>query len=191
VKALIVLVNMSAVPLAAVVIPKIARDFYESSRAGGVMLAADGAGVIVGGLVFGVLGKRLSPYRSMMTALVLLVSSVLLLAGLFAVPVSVGALLLTGIGFGIMVPNNQSIYRRITDVQYRGRLLGLRDAVVGFSAPLMVVIAGVALDLLPIRAVVLLLAVIDLSALTWFVFEKTFWQLNEPAVPQPVVVRAE
>src|SRR4029079_14670252 len=66
----IVLVNMSAVPLAAVVIPKIARDFYESSRAGGVMLAADGAGVIVGGLVLGVLGKRLSPYRSMMTALV-------------------------------------------------------------------------------------------------------------------------
>jgi MFS family permease len=188
---LIVLVNMSAVPLAAVVIPKIARDFYESSRAGGVMLAADGVGVIVGGLVFGVLGKRLSPYRSMMTALVLLVCSVLLLAGLFAVPVSVGALLLTGIGFGIMVPNNQSIYRRITDVQYRGRLLGLRDAVVGFSAPLMVVIAGVALDLLPIRAVVLLLAVIDLSALTWFVFEKTFWQLNEPAVPQPVVVPAE
>ena len=80
---LIVLVNVDAVPLAAVVIPKMARDFYESSRAGGVMLAADGAGVIVGSLVFGVLGKRLSPYRSMMTALVLLVSSVLLLAGLF------------------------------------------------------------------------------------------------------------
>ena len=48
---LIVFVNMTAVPLAAVVIPKIARDHYDSSRAGGLMLAGDGLGVICGGLI--------------------------------------------------------------------------------------------------------------------------------------------
>ena len=87
-------------------------------------------------------------------------------------------------------PNNQTIYRRITDVAFRGRLLGLRDAVVGISAPVMVVIAGVGLDLLPIRAIVFMLAAIDLTALIWFALEGAFQELNrsEPvpdAAPLP------
>src|SRR5690242_4728306 len=69
---LIVCVNLTAVPLAAVVIPKIAHDHYGSSRIGGVMLAADGIGVILGGVIFGVIGRRLTAYRSMLVALVLL-----------------------------------------------------------------------------------------------------------------------
>ncbi|HQY30433.1 MAG TPA: MFS transporter [Thermomicrobiales bacterium] len=181
---LIVLINMSAVPLAAVVIPKIARDHYDSSRAGGFMLAADGVGVIVGGVIFGIIGRRLTPWRSMFTALTLLVISALILSGLFPIVISVGALLITGIGFGIMVPNNQTIYRRITDVEFRGRLLGLRDAVVGISAPAMVVTAGLLLDVLPIRLVVLMLAVINLAALTWFLFEQTFRLFNEEAASE-------
>ena len=184
---LIVLVNMSAVPLAAVVIPKIARDFYESSRAGGIMLAADGVGVILGGLLFGLFGKRLTPWRAMLFALILLLVSALSLAGLFSIGVSVIALLVTGLGFGVMVPNNQTIYRRITEQQYRGRLLGLRDAVVGISAPIMVIAAGLLFDVLPMRGVILLLAVINLAALVWFLTQSSFSELNlpEPTEPEP------
>ena len=118
---LIVCVNLTAVPLAAVVIPKVAHDHYGSSRVGGVMLAADGIGVILGGVVFGFIGRRLTAYRSMLIALVMLFLSMLLLSGLFPVAVSIGALAMTGIGFGIMVPNNQTVFRRITDVEFRGR----------------------------------------------------------------------
>jgi MFS family permease len=175
---LIVFVNMSAVPLAAVVIPKIARDHYDSSRAGGFMLAGDGLGVICGGLIFGMIGRRLTPYRSMVLALVLLLASLVLLGALFPVPVSVLALALTGIGFGIMVPNNQAIFRRITDLEFRGRLLGLRDAVVGISSPLMVVIVGLALDQLSIRLVVNLLALINLGVLAWYLQESLFNRLK-------------
>lgn len=187
---LIVCVNLTAVPLAAVVIPKIARDHYDSARVGGLMLAADGIGVIIGGIIFGLIGRRLTPYRSMLVALILLFGSLLTLAGLFPVAVSVAALALTGIGFGIMVPNNQTVFRRITDVEFRGRLLGVRDAVVGVSAPAMVVIIGLLLDFTPIEPVVFLLALINLSVLAWYIQDKVFWLLNhrepesEPA-PRP------
>src|SRR5690606_10926554 len=109
-----------------------------------------------GGIIFGLIGRRLTPYRSMLVALILLFGSLLTLAGLFPVAVSVAALALTGIGFGIMVPNNQTVFRRITDVEFRGRLLGVRDAVVGVSAPAMVVIIGLLLDFTPIKPVVFL-----------------------------------
>jgi MFS family permease len=181
---LIVCVNLTAVPLAAVVIPKIAHDHYGSSRVGGIMLAADGIGVIVGGVFFGMIGRRLTPYRSMLVALVLLFLSLALLSGLFPVAVSVAALALTGIGFGVMVPNNQTVFRRITDLEFRGRLLGLRDAVVGISSPMMVVIVGLALDVSPARLVIFSLAAINLAVLIWYVQETRFRELN---VPEPVL----
>jgi MFS family permease len=187
---LIVCVNLTAVPLAAVVIPKIAHDHYGSSRIGGVMLAADGIGVILGGLVFGIIGRRLTAYRSMLVALVLLFLSMLLLSGLFPVPISVAALALTGIGFGVMVPNNQTVFRRITDVEFRGRLLGLRDAVVGISSPMMVVIVGLLLDLSPVRLVIMLLALINLGVVVWYLRESVFAQLNAHEPVQELVVQA-
>ncbi|HEX3303136.1 MAG TPA: MFS transporter [Thermomicrobiales bacterium] len=187
---LIVCVNLTAVPLAAVVIPKIAHDHYGSSRIGGVMLAADGIGVILGGLVFGIIGRRLTAYRSMLVALVLLFLSMLLLSGLFPVPISVAALALTGIGFGVMVPNNQTVFRRITDVEFRGRLLGLRDAVVGISSPMMVVIVGLLLDLSPVRLVIMLLALINLGVVIWYLRESVFAQLNAHEPVQELVVQA-
>lgn len=182
---LIVLVNLTAVPLAAVVIPKIAHDHYGSSRIGGIMLAADGVGVIVGGIIFGLLGRRLTPYRSMLVALILLFLSLLTLSGLFPVTISIAALALTGLGFGVMVPNNQTVFRRITDVEFRGRLLGLRDAVVGVSSPMMVVIVGLALDVSPARLVIFLLAAINLGVLLWYLQERLFTELN---APEPVTM---
>jgi MFS family permease len=175
---LIICVNLTAVPLAAVVIPKIAHDHYGSSRVGGIMLAADGIGVIAGGIVFGIIGRRMTAYRSMLLALVLLFLSLFVLSGLFPVTVSVGALALTGIGFGIMVPNNQTVFRSITDVEFRGRLLGLRDAVVGISSPMMVVIVGLALDMSPVRLVILLLSLINLGVVIWYVRETVFERLK-------------
>jgi len=175
---LIVFVNLTAVPLAAVVIPKIARDHYESPRAGGVMLAADGMGVILGGLLFGVIWTKVTAYRAMLVALVLLLTSLVMLGALFPVPVSVLALGLTGVGFGIMVPNNQAIFRKITDLEYRGRLLGVRDAVVGVSSPVMVLIVGLALDQIAVRVVVYLLALINLGVLAWYLQESLFNRLK-------------
>jgi DHA3 family macrolide efflux protein-like MFS transporter len=187
---LIVCVNLTAVPLAAVVTPKIAQDHYGSSRVGGIMLAADGVGVIVGGLLFGVLGRRLTAYRSMLVALVFLFLSLLILSGLFPVTVTVAALAMTGLGFGVMVPNNQTVFRRITDLEYRGRLLGLRDAVVGVSSPAMVVIVGLALDVSPSRLVIFLLAAINLGVLLWYLRERLFLELNAPEPAAELVHRA-
>jgi MFS family permease len=183
--ALVVSVNLTAVPLAAVVVPKIARDHYGSARVGGVMLAADGVGVILGGLLFGAIGRRLTAYRSMLFALIVFFLSLLTLGLLPPIPVSVLALGLTGIGFGVLVPNNQILYRRFIDVEFRGRLLGLRDAVVGVSAPTMVVIVGLALDIAPIAPIVIVLGLINLAVLIWFVRDPLFRELNRREAPHP------
>ena len=183
--ALVVCVNLTAVPLAAVVVPKIAQDHFGSSRVGGVMLAADGVGVILGGILFGMIGRRLTAYRAMLFALTFFFLSLVILGVLPPVPISVVALGLTGIGFGVFVPNNQNLYRRFIDIEFRGRLLGVRDAVLGVSAPTMVLIVGLLLDILPIAPVVLLLGVINLAVLIWFVREPLFWELNQREAPPP------
>ena len=147
------------------------------------MLAADGIGVILGGLVFGLIWRKVTPYRATLVALILLLTSLVVLGALLPVPFSVMALALTGFGFGIMVPNNQTIFRRITDLEYRGRLLGLRDAVVGVSSPAMVIIVGLALDQMNTRLVLYLLALINLGVLAWYLQESLFARLKtlEPA----------
>ena len=155
---LIVCVNLTAVPLAAVVIPKIAHDHYGSSRVGGVMLAADGIGVILGGVIFGIIGRRLTAYRSMLVALVLLFAEPA--AALRAVP---GA----GVGRGAGADRDRLRHHGAEQpdrvpADHRSSssgagLLGLRDAVVGVSSPMMVVIVGLLLDLSPVRLVIILL----------------------------------
>ncbi len=56
----------------------------------------------------------------------------------------------------------------------------MRDAVVGVSAPAMVVVIGLMLDVLPIEPVILFLALINGGVLIWYIKEKLFWQLNQP-----------
>ena len=185
--ALIVGVNLTAVPLAAVVIPKIAQDHYDSASVGGFMLAADGVGVIIGGAIFGVIGRRLTLYRSLLTALVLLFLSLITLAGLFTESISVAALALTGLGFGIMSPVSGTVYRRIADREYRGRVLGLQDTFLGITSPVMVVAVGLALEVAPIQLIVLLLSAINLAILIWYIRERFFWQLNA-LEPEPDLV---
>ena len=114
-------------------------------------------------------------------ALVLLFVSLLSALGLFPVPVSVAALALTGFGFGIMVPNNQTVFRRITDVEFRGRLLGLRDAVVGVSSPMMVVIVGLLLDVSPVRLVIFPAGADQPGVVVWYVRERVFESSMRPS----------
>jgi hypothetical protein len=64
-------------------------------------------------------------------------------------------------------------------------MLGLRDAVVGISAPTMVVIVGLALDIAPIAPVVIALGAINLGVLIWFLREPVFRELNQREAPPP------
>ena len=150
---LIICVNLTAVPLAAVVIPKIAHDYYGSSRIGGIMLAADGIGVIAGGIPFGIIGRRLTAYRSMF----LRARRCSVLSRSCCRPCSVPVASGWRVGphrYRIRDHGAQQSdgFRQHHRRRVQGRLLGFATRWSGSHRRSMVVIVGVALDFFPVRS---------------------------------------
>ena len=181
---IIIVSNLTAIPLAAVVIPKLALDEYDTARVSGLLVGADGAGVIAGSLVFGVLAARLSRHQLWRLSFALLVVPFLLLAPVPPAPLAMLGMACLGLGFGFMGPLSLGLFQERTAEEMRGRVFGLRGAMTSASAPIAVIVAGLALEGLSVAAVLTLLAVVNVAVLVWFLLDPTFRDV-EPLSSQP------
>lgn len=183
---IIVVSNLTAIPLAAVIIPKLSLDEYDSARVSGLLVGADGAGVIAGSLVFGALAARLSRHQLWRLSFGLLVVPFLMMAPIPPTIVAMVGMFCLGLGFGFMGPLSLGLFQERTAEEMRGRVFGLRGALTNASAPIAVIVAGLALEEVSVTAVLIMLAVVNIAALGWFVLDPTFRDLEPPAVVEPV-----
>lgn len=178
---IIIVSNLTAIPLAAVIIPKLSLDEYDSARVSGLLVGADGAGVILGSVVFGALAKRLSRHRLWQLSFGLLVVPFLLMAPIPPTILAMAGMFCLGLGFGFMGPLSLRLFQERTAEEMRGRVFGLRGALTSASAPVAVIAAGLALEEVSISAVLIVLAVVNVAVLGWFALDPTFRDLEPPA----------
>lgn len=139
---LAVYVNAVGSALFAVILPVFSRQNFGSAIGFGVLIAADGAGGLLGTLSYGVVGSR---FRLRPTLVANLILSFMSLAALAATPgLALSALLLfiDGIAFGVISTLVMTTYQERVPGELRGRVFGTLLAIHRLATPVGVFVAG-------------------------------------------------
>lgn len=170
-------------PLFGVVIPYYAKTVYDSAAALGVLSASYGVGMLIGSVLYGVIGDKLSK-RTQMFASVALIS--LPVAGLIAVPSlgwSIAILLLCSLGSGLVNPMVFTIIMKETPQNLLGRVVGVISAGAMVASPLGMIAVGPVLDSVGLRGTFAGISAILAAVLVMVVGNRTIRTIDsrEPA----------
>ena len=161
------LVVWSVMMLAAGVVSALLVVFVHEALAGtdasfGYILSAQGLGMLLGGIAIMALGERVKPISAFTIGL--LAFSVLFLAGANAPNVPIAALLVCGMGvtMAIVAISDTTIFQTATPSHFRARVLASNSAVSSLMILIGAVGAGVLSDILGVRIVFNLAAILSL-----------------------------
>ncbi|MGA7669222.1 MAG: MFS transporter [Nitrolancea sp.] len=156
-------VNAVGAALVTVVLPVFGERVFHSSVSLGVMVAADGAGALIGTIVFGAVGHRWPRRASLFSAFMASFIGLLVLVPTPSLLISSAALSIDGLAFGVIGPLTYTIYQERIPAELRGRVLGTLFAVHRLAAPAGVILAGYAIQVFSLSSA--LAAVTGLSLL--------------------------
>jgi MFS family permease len=150
--------NFFISPLAPVLLPVYARDRLSGPDALGALIAAYGAGGILGIALYGTLGPRL-PRRPVYVALALFYPTVsFLLVGTPSLWPALATLALLGVSAGAVVPLFQTIRQERTPPELRARVFATVAAAETIAIAPAVLLAGLAVETLGLQAALLAFA---------------------------------
>ncbi|CAN5747407.1 hypothetical protein BH23CHL2_BH23CHL2_14540 [soil metagenome] len=124
----------------------------------GLIISAMGVGILVGILLYGTFGHRFSRYNVLLAGLTTSVASIWLFTLPVFLPTDLIAMFFFGIGIGPANPLLQTLVQIRTPERLLGRVLSALYTLFMVAAPLGVLIAGVAIDLVGLRTVLILAA---------------------------------
>lgn len=147
-------VNFLAAPLFGVVFPVFARETFGTARDLGLMLAGVGAGSLTGSLLFGAVGPRLPRRATLAAGFALAGLGLLVVATVPPLEGTIAALVVAGVGIGTINPIAATAMQERIPAELRGRVLGAFMATVLVAAPLGVLVAGVSIETLGVRTLI-------------------------------------
>ncbi|MER3436871.1 MAG: MFS transporter [Chloroflexota bacterium] len=172
--------NFVGPPTFTVVMPVFARQEFGSAQALGFILAGFGAGSLLGGAAFGMVGARL-PRR--MTTIVLLGLSSVAIAGMAWLPPVAVATLLTG-AFGFAVGSvNPMIYTLLQErapAEFRGRIFGTVLGIALLAAPAGMLVAGASVQALGVRTVFIAVAGVQAAVTLATLLQPVLKEMDRP-----------
>lgn len=132
--------------VAAVLVVFVSQALGGSEESFGYLLATQGLGMVVGGVVTMVLGARVAPIRSFKLGLVLF--SIIFLLGANAPNVPIAAVLVFGLGatMALVAISNTTIFQQAAPDRFRGRVLASQNAVTSLTVLVGALAAGVLTD---------------------------------------------
>lgn len=143
--------NFLVAPVLSVALPAFAQRTYGDATSLGAMLGGYGGGALAGAVLYGLAGHRL-PRRP--TFVALLFAQALPLWALVAtppLPVTVGALVVTGLGVGPVNPLVYTARQERTPRELLGRVQGAAGALAMAAVPPGMVLVGYALEVAGLR----------------------------------------
>jgi len=176
-------INAVYSPLFGVVMPYYAKTVYDSATALGVISASYGVGMLIGSVLYGVIGEKI-PKRTQMFASVALIS--LPIAGLIAVPAlgwTIAILLLCSLGSGLVNPMVFTLIMKETPQNLLGRVMGVISAGAMVASPIGMIAVGPVLDSVGLRGTFTGIAAILAAVLVMVVANRTIRSIDsrEPA----------
>lgn len=178
-------INAVYSPLFGVIMPYYAKTVYDSATVLGVLSASYGVGMLIGSVLYGVIGEKI-PKRTQMFASVALIS--LPVAGLIAVPAlgwTIAILLLCSLGAGLVNPMVFTIIMKETPQNLLGRVMGVISAGAMVASPIGMLAVGPALDAIGLRGTFSGIAAILTGVLIMVVANRTIRTMDNVAEPAP------
>ena len=149
--------NFLAAWLAPVILPVYARVVFDSSTRLGIMVGVYGLGGILGTLLFGAASTRIARRTVYLAPRLAYPVLVLALVPLPAFGIVLIPLFLFGLAVGVLVPLHQTVIHQRTPDELHGRVFGIFVAMTTTSGSIGMLVSGVLIDSVGLRAVLSLL----------------------------------
>ena len=136
------LVNLTAFPITAGLMPYIAREVFGLDQQGlGWLVASFGCGALIGSISLGAFGERLQPARSMLIAA--LCWHLCLIGFVFSHSLALAfvLLLLAGLAQSVSMISLSILLLRTSEPRFRGRIMGVRMLAI-YTLPIGLLAAG-------------------------------------------------
>lgn len=172
--------NFLLSPLFSVVIPVYVQQTYGNATNLGVLIAAFGAGAVIGGIGYGAIGHRVS--RWMLFQVGFGVGNLLLIPLALLPPlwIMLIAVLLTGVVSGPLNPMISTLLQERTPADLRARVIGTVVSLALIATPLGMLLAGVLLDQIGVQATLVAITVCSLMLSVWILWEPALRAMDEP-----------
>lgn len=161
--------NFVTSPLAPVILPVYAREIFGSAASLGVMIAAYGAGGILGAALFGLLGPRVSRRRAYVATWIGHMSLVSVFVWTPPLAVTVATLFLVGVVGGALVPLEHTVRQERTPPELRARVFSTVFAADMLAGPPGALVAGVAIQSFGLRPVLVAFVLLTATLTVWAV----------------------
>jgi MFS family permease len=164
-------------PLMSVILPVFVQQKYGDVVALGLLISAYGIGSVIGVIVYGVIGYRVSPH-------LMLIVSIFALSIMFAVfawaPQFNLLLVVSAIGGGLSAPLNPIVNTALqqrTPTELRGRILSTVNGASLLAAPIGLLTSGILLEVWGIQVTMIAIASGSALVAIWVTFSRIFQSL--------------
>ncbi len=163
--------NMFGSPLFGVVLPVFAKQVYGSAAKLGIIVAATGAGQVIGATLYGAIGHRLPRRALWITAAIVAPLPWITLVFTTSLPLIVGALALGSVFAGPINPLMVTIRHERIPQALRGRVFSTFSAIASVAQPLGMALGGFAVEAFGLKGTIttLILAEFALGIATFFI----------------------
>lgn len=177
------LLNLTAFPLSNSLLPYVAKEIYRADQTVlGYMVAGAASGALVTSLVLSRYGGVLRPARVMLIAGVIWYAFLLTFAHTEHPAAGITALFLAGCAQSVSQVPMATLLLRTSDVQYRGRLMGIRMLAIYGNLPGLLISGPLIASLgYPVTATIYCIVGIGFTALIAARWRRQLWRLDAPA----------
>lgn len=163
--------NMLGSPFFGVILPVFAKEAYGSAAKLGIIVAATGAGQVIGATLYGAIGHRLPRRALWITAAIVAPLPWITLVFTTSLPLIVGALALGSVFGGPINPLMVTIRHERIPQALRGRVFSTFSAIASVAQPLGMALGGFAVEAFGLQGTIttLILAELALGIATFFI----------------------
>jgi MFS family permease len=170
----------------AVILPVYAKTTFGRATDLGLMIAASGAGMLVGSMIFGAIGHRLPRRATWILGFIVVPIDFWILTLAPPLPVIMAVMAICGVISGPITPLLVTIRHERIPTQLRGRIFSTFSAITQVASPLGIVLAGVLVDGIGLPLTVLAIAACAQIVGIAMLFVPVFREMNSPVASTSV-----
>lgn len=171
-------------PIVPIVLPVLAREAFGDPVVLGAMVAAYGAGGLIGTSGYGAFGAHVSRRSLYRAVFVVWPGTFVVIAVARSLPVTMAMLVILGAAAGALVPLQATIRQERSPERLLPRIVGLSTATIPVAAPIGVLVTGVLIDALQLDRTLLVLAAAASVLGAWVVASRTTHAFD-PGISRP------
>jgi len=170
--------NMLSSPLFGVILPVFARQAYGNAGKLGIIVAADGAGLVIGAALYGVIGHRLPRRALWITAFITVPLPWITLVFTTSLPLIAGALALGSLFSGPTNPLLVTIRHERIPQALRGRVFSTFSAIATAAQPMGLAVGGFAVEAFGLKGTIIVLIFAELALGVAMLFIPALHEMN-------------